>query len=312
MRLTETMRYENVLRDITTAQQRMYRAQEQVSSGKKVTKPSDDPVAAGDILRIRSEQSENAQYSRNLSFVTGKLQFTDNALGSMHDLVHRAVEVAASSLGSMDTPNPDPADTYVQEINGIRDELLGGANSQYGGRYIFGGSAITQPPYVKDPISGVVTFNGNSDPMALDVNRGVPLNTQVSGFEALRFTETVTDQNGQPQQVEVELFDQMAKLMSAIQSGQKPQIDEAMRKLDAITEKIDIARAKIGNYETRATSVESDLVAAKLARSSELTEKEAVDLAAAITELTASQQNLEATLAVGANISKISILDYLK
>jgi flagellar hook-associated protein 3 FlgL len=291
MRITENMRYHNVLRDIGDAQRRMYRAQEQVSTGKKVTKPSDDPVAAADILRIKSEKSESVQYGRNLTFAKSKLQFTDGTLDSIGRLLERAVTVGQSSFN-----NETPA-VFAEELKGIRDQLLAAANSSYGGRFIFGGSVTTQEPYEKNA-DGTIAYGGNSDAMDVAINRAVSVQTQVPGSEIFSGP--------------VDVFRELADLATAIQAGDKTAIDAHVRQLDSATEIISLARAKVGNSLNRALSVEGDLTTAKLARDAELTDKEAADMAAAITELAASQQGLQATLAVGANISKLSILDFLK
>ena len=83
MRVTEGMSYQNLLREITLAQERVQTAQSEVSSGKKVTTPSDNPVAAYDIVRLNSEKSETEQYSRNLVYARSKLQIADTALDSV-------------------------------------------------------------------------------------------------------------------------------------------------------------------------------------------------------------------------------------
>jgi flagellar hook-associated protein 3 FlgL len=291
MRITETMRYENVLRDIGRAQQRVLKAQEQVATGKKVYKPSDDPVAASDILRINGEKSEDVQYSRNLTFARSKLQFTDAALDSVEQMAERV-----RTLGQLSFSDPDKATGYLTEIQGLRDQMIAAANSAYAGRFIFGGSQTTQAPYVKGP-GGTVTYDGNAQDMPMQISRTAKVPTQIPGSDL--FTGTV------------DIFAVLDDLATAIQAKDKDGIDAQLRNLETFAESISLSRSKIGGYLNLVTNVESDLSAAKLSHETELTNKEAVDLAAAITELTASQNGLQATLAVGAKISQVSILNYL-
>jgi flagellar hook-associated protein 3 FlgL len=183
MRITETMRYEKVLRDIGRAQQRVLKAQEQVATGKKVNKPSDDPVAASDILRINGEKSEDVQYSRNLTFARSKLQFTDAALDSVEQMAERV-----RTLGQLSFSDPDKATGYLTEIQGLRDQMIAAANSAYAGRFIFGGSQTTQAPYVKGP-GGAVTYGGNAQDMPMQISRTVKVPTQIPGSDL--FTGTV-------------------------------------------------------------------------------------------------------------------------
>jgi flagellar hook-associated protein 3 FlgL len=286
------MRYNSVLSEIAHAQQRVLKAEQQVSSGKKVTKPSDDPMAAADILRINSDKRETDQYLRNLTFAKSKLQFTDGVLDSIEKVVERAVTIGQLSFGS-----PDQRAAYATELEGLRDQLISNANTAYAGRFIFGGSLTTQDPYVKNPDSSV-TYNGNSEQTPLQISRTVSVQTQVPGSELFSGS--------------VNIFDVMQDLVTAIQAGDKDGIDAGIGSLEQFSQAVSLAHTKVGGYMNLTANVESDHSSAKLAYETELTNKEAADLAKAITELTASQNSLQATLAVGANVAQLSILDYLK
>jgi flagellar hook-associated protein 3 FlgL len=292
MRITENMRYESVLRDISRAQQRMLKAQEQVSTGKKVNKPSDDPIATTDILRINGDKAEDIQYSRNLTFARSKLQATDAKLDTIEQMTERVLTLAQLSVS-----DPSKATPYLTEIQGLRDQMISAANATYAGRFIFGGSETTQPPYVKGT-GAVVTYAGNSEDMPLQISRSVKVPTQIPGSDLFSGA--------------VDIFAVMDDLATAIQAQDRDGINAQMSKLQDFADTISLARSKVGGYLNLTTNVESDLSAAKLAYETELTNKEAADLAAAITEITVSQNSLQATLAVGAHISQISLLDYLK
>ena len=103
----------------------------------------------------------------------------------------------------------------------------------------------------------------------------------------------------------------MSGLMQAIESGNRANIDAQIKKIEAFSEVLSIGRGKIGSYLNLAANTESELSSANLAREKELTQEQAADLAKAITELTMSQNALQATLAVGAKMSQLTILDYL-
>jgi flagellar hook-associated protein 3 FlgL len=292
MRITESMRYESVLRDITRAKQRMLEAEQQVSSGKKVTKPSDDPVAASDILRIYGEKGQNYQFERNLTFAKSKLQLTDGVLTSLEGLVERARTVGQLAFGDTEQPS-----AYVSEIQSLRDQMMTSANTTFAGRFIFGGSMTTLPPYVKNPDSSI-TYNGNSDEMPMQIGRTAHVPTQIAGNELFSGP--------------LNIFDVMADLAVAIEAGDKDGIDRNTKLVEQFSEVVGLARTKVGGHLNLISNVESDLMATKLAHETELSNKEAADLAKAITDLSMSQSGLEAALAVGANISQLSILKYLK
>src|SRR5215831_16248812 len=110
MRITEAMRYLNFVQDAGRAEDRALKAQRQVSTGKKVSKPSDDPGAAADIVRINSDQNESDQYVKNLTFAKSKLQTTDGILDSVETVVERTLTLGQSSVST-----PSSASAYVTE-----------------------------------------------------------------------------------------------------------------------------------------------------------------------------------------------------
>ena len=292
MRITEGINYQTLLQDIARAQERVQTAQNQVSSGKKVTAPSDNPTAAADIVRLTGENSEAEQYSRNLTFAKSKLQVTDDVIDGVEKMVERV-----RTLGQLSFGNPTAASAYIAEVSGLRDQIISAANTMHAGRFLFAGSATTTAPYLKNPDSSV-TYLGNAEGMSLQVTRSAALPTQLPGSEVFSGS--------------VNIFTVMTDLTTAMQSGNKAGIDTQVRKLGQFADTVSVARSKVGSYLNLAANIESELSSAKLARETELSKEQAADLATAISELTLSQQGLQATLAVGARISQLNILDYLK
>jgi flagellar hook-associated protein 3 FlgL len=292
MRITSTMSYLNLLQDINRAQERAQAAQNQVSSGKKVLNPSDDPTAAADIVQLTSEGAEADQYARNVTFAQSKLQVTDGVLDNVQQMVERARTLGQSSLGDLTTSSAN-----ITELNGLRDQILSAANTTYSGRFIFGGSVTTTPPYVKNPDSSV-SYNGNSADMSVQATRTTTLPTQVAGSDIFSGP--------------VNIFDVLSNLSTAIQNGDKTAIDDAVNKLGQFDDNVSTARSKVGGYLNLATDVQSQLSTAHVARASNLSQEQDADLPTAISEMTQSQQTLQAAMAVGARVSQLSILDFLQ
>jgi len=292
MRITEGMRYQSFLQDVSRAQDRLVKAQQQVSSGKRVAKPSDDPDATTDILRLNSDKNESAQYSKNLTFARSKLETTDGVLDTIEQIVERARVLGLSSLSV-----PEQAKGYVTETNALRDQVLTSANTTFAGRYIFGGSVTTTAPYVKNPDT-TVSYNGDGEDMALEIGRSLTIQTQIPGSDLF---------NGS-----VDIFATLSDLATAMQAGDKAGIGAQVQKIEQFTDVMSVARSKVGGYLNLATSVETNMSSANVARERVLSAEEAADLAAAISELTTSQNALQATLSVGARLSELNIWNFLK
>src|SRR5438309_3927180 len=199
MRVTEGMGYQNLLSDIARVQERMQIAQDQVSSNKRVTKPSDDPTAASDIVRIFSEKNEADQFGKDLTFAESRLNLADTVLDSVEHMVERA-----RTLGQLSFGNTTTASMYSTEVDGLRDQIISAANTTHAGRFVFGGSVTTTTPYVKNPDSSV-TYQGNNQDMPLQVTRNSTLQTQIPGSAI--FTGAV------------DIFATMSNLATAMQSG---------------------------------------------------------------------------------------------
>lgn len=292
MRITSTMSYLNLLQDINRAQESAQTAQNQVSSGKKVLKPSDDPTAAADIVQLTSEGAEADQYARNVTFAQSKLQVTDGVLDNVQQMVERARSLGQASLGDLTASSAN-----ITELNGLRDQILSAANTTYQGQFIFGGSVSTTPPYVKNPDSSV-SYNGNTGNMSVQVTRTTALPTQVAGSDIFSGP--------------VNVFDVMSNLSTAIQNGDQTAINDAVNQLGQFDDNVSTARSKVGGYLNLATDVQSQLSTANVARASNLSQEQDADLPTAISEMTQSQQTLQAALAVGARVSQVSILDFLQ
>ena len=119
--------------------------QEQVASGKELTRPSDDPVRAARVMIVREQRAQNDQYLRNIDISYVKLSLTESALEQASNLATRAYEMAI--LARSET-NSAGRNALAIEMKGIRDSIRDIANSSDpSGRSIFGGFKISSPPF---------------------------------------------------------------------------------------------------------------------------------------------------------------------
>ena len=291
MRVPNYASYLTYLRELQRNQQSYLDAQMKVTTGKRIQKPSDDPVAASDIVRLSGEQAEADQFTRNVDMARSRLSMTDSVLDNVEQMLQRVQGLAQSSLG-----NPSQATAYTTEIDGLRDQILSAANTTHGGRYIFGGTVLTAAPYSKSG-TGVVSYAGNSIPMTLQVNRDTTLQIQLPGTDVFSGS--------------VDVFQTLADLTTAIQAGNSTGVQTQLQNLQQIFSELSTARTRVGGYMNLADGVASHLSSAGLLRARNVNEVQNADAAQAITELSLSQTNLQATLAVGARLTQLSLLDYL-
>ena len=292
MRVTQSMALRDFLRDIERTQTQMLDAQNKVSTGRAILRPSDDPSGMSDILRLSADKSEAGQYEKNLEYGRSRLDFTDTALESLQGMVERVRTLALSAIGSVTN-----SDAFVAEVEGLRDQILGTSNSAFQGRFIFGGSNGDTQPFQKD-VAGVVLYNGNSDIVDVQVGRYSSLQTQIPGSEMFGAGN--------------DIFKAMTDLVAAMNSGVTSNIDAALKPIEAAWEGLSVSRSRVGGLVNVAQSVSQEMSALFLARETNLVELESADLTQTLTEFQSYQSALQSTLAIGARISQLSLLDYLR
>lgn len=116
------------------------RLQQQLASGSRLTKPSDDPSATAAALRVRSEQQSTAQYGRNIDDGLGWLSTVDSAMTSAEDLTRKAVDLTIQGSNS-GTLSAEGREAIAGQLDGLRADLLGTANTSYLGRSVFAGNS---------------------------------------------------------------------------------------------------------------------------------------------------------------------------
>src|ERR671925_544406 len=121
MRITSTMMMETTLRNIETNQQRTEDLQSQITSGSRITKPSEDPIGAAQAVQLQHTLDANKQYATNLDQATSWLDLTDSALGAVTQALQRTNELAVQAANADAQATFDPAfDAYTTLLNGLQ------------------------------------------------------------------------------------------------------------------------------------------------------------------------------------------------
>src|SRR5260370_33912328 len=133
------------LRNIEANQARLEALTQQITSGSRITKPSDDPIGAAQALSLQESLDQATQYGRNIDQGTAWLNSSDAALGSVTGALHRARELAVQAANGSLTPADRSA--VQAEVTQLQQHVLNLANSKYGAYYLFSGTRTDQPGY---------------------------------------------------------------------------------------------------------------------------------------------------------------------
>ncbi|PCC99790.1 flagellar hook-associated protein FlgL [Halopseudomonas pelagia] len=143
------------------------RTQEQVSSGKRILSPADDPVASVRLLQLGQQANKLDQYDANLKAATNSLTQEEATINSINNVLQRVREIALQAgNGALDQ---DAREALGQELVEREEELLGLFNSQNArGEYLFGGFQSQTQPFVKGPDGGY-TYVGDEGQRSIDI-----------------------------------------------------------------------------------------------------------------------------------------------
>ncbi|MDQ0172415.1 flagellar hook-associated protein FlgL [Paenibacillus tundrae] len=306
MRITNNMLSSQLLLNLNRNAQQMNNTQTQLATGRKINKPSDDPVGITYSLRYRAELSSNEQFQKNVDSAVSWLEFNDTVMNQAGNVVQRLRELTVqASTGT----NPQSAlDSIKEEVSQLKEQLIDISNSKLNGKYIFNGETYDVKPYDfptnadgtmdTTTATSIITDKGKIN---FIVGESVQLPINVSGNEVFG---TSTEEDN--------LFGIMNNIMKALGSGNKTELSNQLGNIDSRMDKMLAIRSEIGAKTNRV-----DLMAGRLDDLGiNLTNLQAKVEDADYAELAMQskiQENIyNASLSAGAKIISPSLVDFLR
>ena len=183
MRVTTSQFYSQSVSRILDLQARQRDVTNQISGGKRITQPGDDPVAAAEVLQIRSRTNAAEQYGRNGVQADSRLTQVDDVLGSVSSLLQRVHDLVLQ--GRSETLGDSDRDSIAKEIREQTDVLLDLGNTRNAsGEYIFAGATVNARPFTADAL-GNVSYNGDQTVRELQLSPNRTIAESFSGRDAL-------------------------------------------------------------------------------------------------------------------------------
>ena len=181
MRISSMQIFDTGVRHITNAQGEVARAQEQISSGKRVLTPADDPAAAALAMGIRQEKARSAQYQRNADLAESDLQQQDAQLAAVENVMLQLREFALQAGNAALSANE--RGTLVAGIEQAGQQLLAIFNTRSAyGDYLFAGFSGETPPFVQSA-AGRVDYAGDDGERRVAIGAGLEVQSRNSGRE---------------------------------------------------------------------------------------------------------------------------------
>jgi flagellar hook-associated protein 3 FlgL len=333
MRVTNNMMSNSFLRDMNVNLSNMKTIQEQLTSGKEIRKPSDNPFKVARAMQINNDVNTNKQYNQNITDTTNWLDTTDTALGQAGDILQRVRELMVSAGNA--AYGTDEKQAIKSEINQKVAELSQVLNTNYDGRYVFGGTRGTSKPVKEvtsssgntgldfDVSAGNATAETNmiNSNLTIEISQGVTMDYNVSAMDILKFKnnsgtgKSLVDVAGVPG-ILTKLANHLdgktddgtavsATATSDITSGDLTDITDAITNLLRV-------RSEVGAKTNRMESAKAKNEDENFNLTEILSKTEDIDITQKTMEYATMQTVYNASLQTSAKILQPTLMDYLR
>ncbi|MEN4978036.1 flagellar hook-associated protein FlgL [Erwinia billingiae] len=316
MRLSTAQIYDQQMRGISSSQASWLKVGEQLSSGKRVVNPSDDPVAAAQAVVLSQAQAQTSQYSTARGFATNNISQEETNLQQVTSVVQQAQTIVVAAANG--TLSDDDRASYAQQLTGIRDQLLNLANTTDGnGRYMFAGYQTDKAPFTQDA-NGDVTYVGGDTPISQKVDSNRTMVTNHTGSQV--FTSLTSNPTAEPDgsasesNIFTTLNTAIKALNTPLESADQATSDAASAALDKTNRGLKNSlnnvlsvRSVLGTQLTELDNLDSKGDDTKVNQATQMSNLVDVDYTSAISSYTMQQTALQASYKVFTDMSSMSL-----
>ncbi len=313
MRVTSSMLLRTALANINSQRLRLAETQEQATSGLRVNRPSDDPVAAQLAMQYRSAQAATDQYERNVGQGQARLRRVEAAIDSSVDALIQARELAVQA--SNDTLDATARLAIAEEIASLHDQLLANSNTQHTGASVFAGyqngaaAFVSTGPFVVGQPPPVVTYQGDGNEIQIEVERG----TQVaSTLDGRRVFMGDADGDGLPDPGREDLFDALADLWNDLQLDNVAGVRASLDRFDRAQLQLNLEQVRAGAADGRMDAALDTLGRDRVNLAARRSEVEEADTVEVYSSLVIQENALRAALDATSRVLQPSLMDFLR
>ena len=294
MRVTQKIIFDNFMRDVNKNRSKMAQIQSDLSSGRKVRMPSQNPVnfQSSRILEADLNKVEQFQSNINSGLRQGRLaqESLDGVVDSLINIKNSMVKGSSDSLGEQEREN------LADEVAGIRSQIVDSLNIQYGERYLFAGTNSGNKPF--EETAGAVTNNSNDKAPHVTAGDGVEIDISISGQE---IADTPSG----------DLFGFIGDVENALRNNNNNQINNLLEDADQVINHVTDLTSKLGDNINRLDFMYEQYESASIVQQADVSGMVDTDYAQAFSDLQRNQVAYEAAMAVHSTMFNNTLLDYL-
>ncbi len=300
VRVTQGVIASRVLNNIQDQTRRIFKLQEQLSTGLRVNSPSDDPIDARRAINTRSIIAKNTQFMRNISNASPFVDEAASSVQNMQEIFQRARELTLQ--GANGTNGQAQLDAIAEEINQLLESAVAEGNHNTAGRYIFAGTRTRSEAYsVTRNAQGQidsVTYDGNDERYEIGIGTEATITVNEPGSIVFQGTQ---DQ-----------FQTLIDIRDNLLAGNTDGLQTQLAELDDVDRQLGRGVSRLGAIQNRVTRASEDLTDFNFQLERVLSDRLDADFTEVIVEFNAQQNAFDAALNAGANIVQRSLLDFLR
>ncbi|MCD4716276.1 MAG: flagellar hook-associated protein FlgL [Desulfobacterales bacterium] len=288
MRVANKTIYDMVKFNLGKITEELNHANKVVSTGKRISDLSDDPVGLTQALNIKSALSNFEQLGRNITTGNSWLTASESAMSNVQNLISDAktlcVQMATATIGTEERASA------AETVQNTLEEVISLANTQLNGLYIFSGSKTDTAPFSQDG-----TYNGDNNPFTIKIGRDSSVQVGSDGGAVFGT-----------------IFNTLSDLKDALGANDFDGIQTAMINLDTHFDHVSNKISDVGSKMLRMEIKENIFQDLKISNTERLSEIENADITEAIIDLQAKELVYQAALASSAKVMELSLVDYIK
>ncbi|MCF6284388.1 MAG: flagellar hook-associated protein FlgL, partial [Candidatus Hydrogenedentes bacterium] len=304
VRTTQRLLIDRGLGDLSLQQREILRLQEQLSTGQKVNRPSDDSLATRRAVSARSEIARNEQYITNISSAGPLSLETESALRTTIDVIQRVRELTLQ--GASGTNAQLQRDEIAIEIDQLLEGLLVEGNKVSNGRFVFGGTVTLSEPFEAtrggDGRISSVDYVGNDEIFSIEIQDGVRVAANEPGSSV--FIDAGAGGS--------DIFQVFIDIRDNLEAGNVGALETRLDELSDAQDQILVATARIGATQNRLERVQSNLEDINQQLLEVIADNIDADFGETIVELNAQNNSLQASLNASARVIQPSLLAFLQ
>ena len=279
---------DNMMRNLQDNMKKLDKLNQQLSSGKKFSKPSENPIGAAESMELESVLSNHGQYIDNIGEAKDWMKSSESALKNSGKILQRAREQAV--YGANGSLSEGDRIQIATEVGELKKELINVANSKLGDRFLFSGQKTTTKPFNDNG-----DFQGSVSGLRRKVGPGTEMKINTNGKEVFE-----------------DAIEHLDKLETNLRNSEMDEIQKRIGELDQDLSTNTENRAQIGAKINRLDMTESKLEEEKIQSEELLSKNEDVDIAKTITDLKMQESVYRASLASGARVMQPTLVDFLQ